>query len=351
MAGRNLNRWAISSNNKLRRFSLPEEATMLKQLVNECVIDLAIQPDGPILIKSGMPTISGPDMAFVTTFRNGDWEVYLPGSSLKGTFRSHAERIARTLNEVAACNPFESEQKRGRFCGHVFEKRKKDKDWPDKDADRLNQLVYHDSCPICRLFGSTWFAGRLATADAYAEGKPPRPQQRDGVGIDRFTGGAAQGVKFDMEVVTEGTFITQLHLRNFELWQLGLVGFVLTDFADGLIRVGAAKSRGLGRVRGTVRQVRLDFLGSKAPQPENGQVKVKGVGDLISPDITKLYGMATPDEVSLPAVEPTKNGLRTTYRYDGVTFPWAVLGPLWVQKAERYETSEEMARYRDGKRR
>jgi hypothetical protein len=129
------------------------------------------------------------------------------------------------------------------------------------------------------------------------------------------------------------------------------VGFVLTDFADGLIRVGAAKSRGLGRVRGTVRQVRLDFLGSKAPQLENGQVKVKGVGDLISPEMTKLYGMATPDEVSLPAVEPAKNGLRTTYKYDGATFPWTALGPSWVHKAEHYETSDEMARYRDGKRR
>jgi CRISPR-associated RAMP protein (TIGR02581 family) len=322
---------------------------MLKQLVNECVIDLAIQPEGPILIKSGMPTISGPDMAFVTTWRNGEEEVYLPGSSLKGTFRSHAERIARTLNEVAACNPFEAKSNRGQFCGHVFEKRKKDKEWPD-DADRLNQLVYHDSCPICRLFGSTWFAGRLATEDAYAEGKAPRPQQRDGVGIDRFTGGAAQGVKFDMEVVTEGTFATRLHLRNFELWQLGLVGFVLMDLAGSLIRIGAAKSRGLGRVRGKVRQVRLDFLGLNAPQPENGQLKLLGAGALVSQEMAKNYGMERPDEVTILAVEPKTNGLRTTYKYDGEAFPWMTLGPLWVQKAKPYEMSEEMARYRDGKR-
>jgi len=322
---------------------------MFKQLVNECVIDLAIQPDGPILIKSGMPTISGPDMAFVTMLRNGVEEVYLPGSSLKGTFRSHAERIARTLNEVAACNPFEDEAKRGRFCGHVFEARKKTL---PKNTDELNQLIYRDSCPICRLFGSTWFAGRLATEDAYAEGKVPKPQQRDGVGIDRFTGGAAQGVKFDMEVVTEGTFATRLHLRNFELWQLGLVGFVLADLADGLIRVGAAKSRGLGRVRGTVRQVRLDFLGANAPQPENGQLKLKGAGEMISSELAKAYGLIRGlYETNIPAVAPTRNGLRTTYKYEGASFPWQTLGPRWVETAERYEMSEEMARFRDGKRR
>lgn len=57
---------------------------MLKQLVNQCVIDLTITPDGPILIKSGLPTISGPDMAFVTTWRNGTQEVYLPGVLSKG---------------------------------------------------------------------------------------------------------------------------------------------------------------------------------------------------------------------------------------------------------------------------
>ena len=53
---------------------------MLKQLVNECVITLQIEPVGPILIKSGIETVTGPDMAFVRVWRNGDEEIYLPGS-------------------------------------------------------------------------------------------------------------------------------------------------------------------------------------------------------------------------------------------------------------------------------
>lgn len=319
---------------------------MLKQLVNECVIDLTITPDGPILIKSGLPTISGPDMAFVTTWRNGTQEVYLPGSSLKGTLRSHAERIARTLNPVAACNPFVEAKQAEAFCGLCFEERKKAKE------ELGNPRVYADSCPICRLFGSTWFAGRLATEDAYAVGQPPKRQQRDGVGIDRFTGGSAQGVKFDLEVVTEGTFATRLHLRNFELWQLGLVGFVLTDLADGLIRVGAAKSRGLGRVRGQVSRVRVDFLGPSAPQPVDGHLAFKGAGSLVTEAVAAEYDLAQPDVVDLPATTPSAaNAVRTMYIFEGAAFQWATFAPFWVNKATHYETPEGMAPYRGGRRR
>ena len=75
---------------------------MLKQLVNECLIELVIRPDGPILIKSGIETVSGPDMSFVRTWRNGEEQVFLPGSSLKGVLRSNAERITRTFDESKA---------------------------------------------------------------------------------------------------------------------------------------------------------------------------------------------------------------------------------------------------------
>lgn len=320
---------------------------MFKQLVNECVIDLTITTDGPILIKSGIPTLSGPDMAFVTTWRNGTQEVYLPGSSLKGTLRSHAERIARTLNEVAACNPFADIDSSDAFCGLCFDARKKAKE------ELKNPRVYSDSCPICRLFGSTWYAGRLATEDAYAIGSAPRREQRDGVGIDRFTGGAAHGVKFDLEVVTEASFATRLHLRNFELWQLGLLGFVLTDLADGLIRIGAAKSRGLGRVRGTVGKVRIDFLGPNAPRPVNGHLSLMGVGGLVPQSMAETYNLARPDEVSIPVPAGeavVTNGLRTTYVLDGANFPWSALAPRWVDKATRYKLPEAMQPYRGGRR-
>ncbi len=322
---------------------------MLKQLVNECVITLQIEPVGPILIKSGVTTVSGPDMAFVKVWRNGEEQVYLPGSSLKGVLRSHAERIARTLNPAAACNPFAKVEEEASSCGQIFERLKRINALPDPqdDADRVNKVVYAYSCPMCKLFGSTWYAGRFATADAYVEGLMPQPQQRDGVGLDRFTGGAAHAVKFDLEVITEGVFVTTLHLRNFELWQLGLVGFVLADLSEGLIRIGAAKSRGLGKVRGTIREVQLHFLGPQAPQPEDNHLLLRGMGALT--DVT-AYGVAAGDEVQIPfdaeRVIWRSNGLRSTATWRGDAFPWDVVGPCWVNYAREFQDAAEMQRWR-----
>ena len=76
---------------------------------------------------------------------------------------------------------------------------------------------------------------------------------RDGVGIDRQTGGASHGAKFDLEVVSTGVaFETDIHLRNFELWQLGMLFIVLQDMEDELIPLGSGRSRGLGKVKAEI---------------------------------------------------------------------------------------------------
>jgi CRISPR/Cas system CSM-associated protein Csm3 (group 7 of RAMP superfamily) len=352
---------------------------MLKQLVNECIITLRIAPEGPVLVKSGAATVSGPDMAFVRTWRGGEWRVYLPGSSLKGVLRSHAERIARTLRMPSACDPFtdqdktrqESERAEVIYCGERFklreawrgDRKKYAAEYAEEqrlEAERQaisltevkdlplklpNPEAYSQSCPICRLFGSTYYGSRLATADAYTVGPPPRPESRDGVGIDRFTGGASRGAKFDLEVITGGAFETTLHLRNFELWQLGLVGFLLQDLKDGLIRVGMGKSRGLGKVIGSVESVRLDYLGLNVPQPENGQLALQGVGSLT--DRAASYGMISPDEVAIDfGGAAQSNGVRTTYTFTEDSFPWSAVGTQWVNYITGYTVPDLMAHTR-----
>ena len=70
---------------------------------------------------------------------------------------------------------------------------------------------------------------------------------------DRLTGGASHGAKFELEVVSTGvSFETTIHLRNFEIWQLGLLFIVLQDLRDELIHIGSGRSRGLGKVTATV---------------------------------------------------------------------------------------------------
>ncbi|MFQ5633000.1 MAG: RAMP superfamily CRISPR-associated protein [bacterium] len=301
---------------------------MFKRLLNECTIPMTIRPEGAMLIKSGMPQIIGIDMAWVRVFRNGQQEVYLPGSSLKGMLRAHSERIARTTDDNAACNPFSRRGDRGRIaCGEAIEKR------------TLTPEAYKQSCPICRMYGNTLLMGRLATEDAYVTGEQPITQQRDGVGIDRFTGGASRGAKFELEVITGGEFKTTLHLQNFEIWQLGLLGFVLQDLRDGLVRLGSGKSRGLGKIKAEIGDITFHYHGMGNDQRvlQNGQGELFGVGELF--EKAGEYGMATDDHVEFDGEiatvrESPFGALRQIVKIPFEAMPWQALTAKWVDKVE-----------------
>lgn len=238
---------------------------MLKKLVNEAYCTLRITTTGPLLIKSGRATISGPDMTPVLTFRNGRQEVFLPGSSLKGVFRSHVEKIVGSIKPRTVCDPFseveqqavEQRQRSADFrnsCGGLFTRLGKEKQDLRKAFEERTDVVYQHSCPTCRLFGSTGFIGRISIGDAMLV-STASTEQRDGVGIDRFTGGASHSAKFELEVVSTGvTFETDIHLRNFEIWQLGMLFVVLQDMEDELIRIGSGRSRGLGKITAHIRE-------------------------------------------------------------------------------------------------
>lgn len=273
---------------------------MFKQLLNEFRVNLSLLPQGPVLIKSGNALSAGTDMSFVKTFRNNRSEVYLPGSSLKGVIRSHAEKIGRTFNEKAICNPFntsytQSEHKNPSHqgvpsCSDAFRKLEKAKQKVESHD------AYRGACPTCQLFGSLAMAGRFNIRDAYvAEGTDaPLPEYRDGVGIDRFSGGAVPMAKFDFEVITSGEFFTTLTITNFELWQISLVAYVLQDFVDGLISIGMGTSRGLGMVTGKIQQIEVDVLSLKTPE------QLQGIHGLYQGNDRSKYGFAKESSIALP---------------------------------------------------
>ncbi|HEY0752695.1 MAG TPA: CRISPR-associated RAMP protein Csx7 [Ktedonobacteraceae bacterium] len=225
---------------------------MLKALVNDACLRINITSKGPLLIKTGYATVIGADMAPVQTYRHGHQEVYLPGSSLKGAFRSHIEKVVNSIKPRVACNPVgrPEDQRDERHlyrpaCGNSLK---------DKMAA---QTIYAKSCPTCRLFGSTSYIGRISIEDAYLPAgvyeEKKLIEHRDGIAIDRLTGGTGGGAKFDLETVTsDTTFTTTVRLRNFEIWQLGMLFALIQDLEDDLIPLGSGRSRGLGRVRGEI---------------------------------------------------------------------------------------------------
>ncbi|KPA19001.1 CRISPR-associated protein [Candidatus Magnetomorum sp. HK-1] len=284
---------------------------MLKKMLNSAQIDFDILPIDPLLIKSGQATVGGVDMSFVRTWHTGEKaEPFIPGSSIKGMIRAYSEKICRSLkdNPVPVCLPYvapgkDKHNERNQVsCGLRFEKYKKNK------KTLYSTDIYKNSCAICKLFGSHFYIGRLATSDGYLT-KDPKPvfEIRDGVAIDRITGGAAKGAKYDLEVLTRGNFSTSINIRNFERWQLGLIGLVLRDMKDGLVRLGFGKSRGLGRFKAEITSFKLSYY--------NQQVSsLKGISKLCNQEDFNSYGFFNDIETEKATLNDSiQNGLRYDY--------------------------------------
>ena len=101
-----------------------------------------------------------------------------------------------------------------------------------------------------KIFGDTdgHGASRLVVHDLLIEGDPVA-EVRQGVGIDRITGAAAEHIKFDrsilpvgtrlkLEISLSGTSELAHQMRNIKEW-----------LESGEFRVGAGRSRGLGKVK------------------------------------------------------------------------------------------------------
>ena len=232
---------------------------MHKRLVNHCTIDLSIMPVGPILIKSGKegadPT--KPDMEFVEAYHSGGRTIYLPGSSLKGAIRAHAERIVRTVGDDKPPTDIDSPK----FWAsdpltHGDDYLKK-----TQEEKLASATIYKRSSFTDQLFGNTAIASRFRVEDAYPNPeKPLQLEERNGVAIDRIFGSVAVG-PFNYQVCTEGEFRTKIHLKNFTLAQIALVGLVLRDLNEGWFGLGFAKSRGLGTVNVQLNSARVSYPG------------------------------------------------------------------------------------------
>lgn len=319
---------------------------MLKELHNEARFTLKITTLGPLLIRSGFPTLTGPDMTPVLTYRNNDWQVYLPGSSLKGVVRSHVEKICRTLHPEppVVCNPFLKMRDTAKpdysdvFCGDKFERR-------GKQGDLSTAQAYADSCPVCRLFGSTAFIGRVSIGDGYLDNDAPDPRPtelRDGVGIDRLTGGAFSRALFNLEAVSSGVeFYANVQVRNFEAWQLGMLLVAAQDMADGLVRIGSGRSRGMGGVKADIDSVTVSYIGRLADKPAN---EVWGLGRFLG--AASPYGAFADDVLTVANAPAAKHrGIRseTVFAGDSLAALTAAAADAFVTRVQNWVAPEAMS--------
>jgi CRISPR-associated RAMP protein (TIGR02581 family) len=288
------------------------------KLYNEAEFELWLRPRTPLLIKSGVATgldPTMPDMAFVRTRRmnkkgDGIEEIYLPGSSLRGVLRAHAESLLRSIDIRHACDPFrmKTEQQSSLDWACLSDKALKERNQTEKKADKLSgPEAWKFSCYACRLFGNTGLASRLRVGDFYVDGDDPLTEVRHGVAIDRITGAVAQG-PFNLETVTDGKFTGTLMLRNFTVGQLGLLAAALLDLSDGIVPIGHAKSRGLGRVELTFERISFRF-----PLNRNSAGKVSGIGALADEGTRGVYDLPRAEEDAVDANASFERGRKGAF--------------------------------------
>jgi CRISPR/Cas system CSM-associated protein Csm3 (group 7 of RAMP superfamily) len=175
-------------------------------------------------------------------------------------------------------------------------------------VDQKPEIPYERACPACKLFGCTGTASRIGFADGELQ-RGYRSVVRDMIGIDRFTGGVHPGANMRFHALEGALFSTTVTVRNFELWQLGLLAYVFQDFADGIVSIGFGKSKGFGRVVGEVKTATLEYPAGRADG------RLQHLGTLASEAERTRYGLhgAAAPECPLEAVP--KRGLALYERF------------------------------------
>lgn len=162
----------------------------------------------------------------------------LPGSSIKGIFRSRAEFVLRTLG-LRACASTTA-------------------DSVAAAAQGMDPACRTNPCLICQLFGfagggadqpgqrgALWFRDAALT--------DVKTAVRTHVAIDRFSGGQAHGLLFNTQVVAEGkaTVAVDIDLADEgrRAVAMALLNIVAVDIHDGFVGFGGGTARGMGSAR------------------------------------------------------------------------------------------------------
>lgn len=183
--------------------------------------------------------------------RSKNGALLVPGSSLKGVMRSSGERLLRACalpehERRYACDIF------GAGCCEPESEEEKEKEKRKLDAMSIQArvaanraLLSERMCMACATFGAQGWSAVARFTDAMVQ--DALVSLRDGVGMDRDLGRAANRIKYDYEVVDPGAwFELKITLDNAHDWQLGLLLATLDAIDEGAVRVGGFGSRGLG---------------------------------------------------------------------------------------------------------
>jgi CRISPR/Cas system CSM-associated protein Csm3 (group 7 of RAMP superfamily) len=240
---------------------------MSRRIAARLKIQGELVADGPFHV-GGMGGNPDVDLALAVDGKN---RFYIPGTSIAGPLRAWASARLVDGDEVE------------RLFG--FQKNVKDKQTnQERDQGHASFILVEDG---------------LVKSDFEVE-------LRDGVGINRFTGAAAEAIKYDRAVLPHGSRIdfkmtVEIDPRPDEQREVDikrvkkLIGSLLRALQDGQIHFGAARTRGLGKLKLSAVSLEIfehDFLSPAgiiaSLRPLQGSLELNDLGQTQMKDWPRL---------------------------------------------------------------
>lgn len=190
---------------------------------------------------------------------------YIPGSSIKGLFRSTAESIAKTASlkpepcSGLAKNTCMDKPVEGERLGAKIDKLLR-----NNETKQALNLFWREACLLCKIFGSPSYRSRIEFHDSY----PYDTRKQDitsvpvgtktGIAIDRSTGAVAKGALYQVTYIEPGSYFSfNITAANLPNYALGLLLTIVKLLDQGLLRIGGFKSKGFGKVQVTEPEIHI----------------------------------------------------------------------------------------------
>ncbi len=242
-------------------------------------LNVTWKPRLPVMVKAGYDGIGVDILPLVSQVDQNKVALVLPGSSIKGAMRSHAERIIRTLLDGEEKEPrFDTKGRRDfhdqvdvPLVSEIFGAKNKSADIASNAKEHLGlgALSIDDCYAIGTMDRDRWRKVETAGTDNEKSSDDWELTQRLGalsnanfrinhhVAIDRWTGGASEGALYStLTPVPADDAWEAMRLtldfgrleKDSQLPALMLLLLVLRDVVENRLPFGFATNRGMGEV-------------------------------------------------------------------------------------------------------
>ncbi len=204
----------------------------LEKIVNRLIYDIELVNETPLYV--GAPSEEGLTRDFLKIVINNETYAVIPETSLKGVLRKEASRIARTIPSIKTITE-----------EHIRLKEIAQ----DTDVSEAEIFRHENQCPLCRLFGGSFFAGKIIIHAALST-EPLGTMdihRKMGVGIDRKTQTAKEKQLYRLLSIRPGkTFRTRIIINNPTNTERQIIEALFKNIEKIGITFGGRKTIGYG---------------------------------------------------------------------------------------------------------